>query len=438
MVKFECSCGFRKAVDDKYAGKNVRCPKCGQAVTVSTQKIAVPASNAIKAYCALCNKKISVPPQYAGKKVKCPLCKTPLDVPAFPNSSPQQPLPQTVKIPAQIQQSFDDVSGLADMEKTAKKVELPPELQPQMPAANAEQQAPDFSDRMMPRKSIVVKPASFPIGALIGITILIVVFGIFLNSKLGTVEKKLPASREQIDNAQIFSRSFIEKMNTGDINEIKPILTQELQTRDPNITKNLLASFKSSWNANYTLNMSHSAQLPEGNAYMFIYDTQNESAQLVMVFRQQAESYELLGLDLYTENDLIQFEGNECAQVSELLTDTFKFVLMRFLKRMLVIMLVLFAITRLSKAIVFYRADESPWAAIIPVYHEWTLAEVGAKSGLWAIVACVLSGMPFVYLAFMLYASLGVAETHNRGIFFGIGLWLLPFIFYPILVFSEK
>jgi SulP family sulfate permease len=83
VVKFECgSCGFKKAVDDKYAGKNVRCPKCSNPVTVSTQQIQTPTepANLIKIYCPLCNKKIAVPAQYAGKRVKCPNCKNPLMV----------------------------------------------------------------------------------------------------------------------------------------------------------------------------------------------------------------------------------------------------------------------------------------------------------------------------------------------------------------------
>lgn len=76
MIKFACSkCGQSIRVDDKYAGKKGRCPKCGTAVVVPGR------SNVIRFRCEHCGAKIKVPDRYAGRKGKCPTCQKSVVVP---------------------------------------------------------------------------------------------------------------------------------------------------------------------------------------------------------------------------------------------------------------------------------------------------------------------------------------------------------------------
>ena len=45
---------------------------------------------------------------------------------------------------------------------------------------------------------------------------------------------------------------------------------------------------------------------------------------------------------------------------------------------------------------------------------------------------------PFINLVIGIIMSLGVADSFGRGAGFGIGLFFLPFIFYPILAFTDN
>lgn len=77
MIKFACSnCGQSIRVDDKYAGKKGRCPKCKTPVVVPGR------SSVIRFHCGHCGAKIKVPDRYAGKKGKCPTCQKSVVVPA--------------------------------------------------------------------------------------------------------------------------------------------------------------------------------------------------------------------------------------------------------------------------------------------------------------------------------------------------------------------
>jgi len=82
---------------------------------------------------------------------------------------------------------------------------------------------------------------------------------------------------------------------------------------------------------------------------------------------------------------------------------------------------------------VFDKAGQPGWAAIIPIYSGYVLCEVADKPGWWVLLMFV----PLVNLIIWILVSLGVADQFGKGAGFGVGLMLLPFIFYPILAFTE-
>jgi hypothetical protein len=53
----------------------------------------------------------------------------------------------------------------------------------------------------------------------------------------------------------------------------------------------------------------------------------------------------------------------------------------------------------------------------------------------WWLLALVI---PYLGVAAALPVSIGVARRFDRGTGFGVCLWLLPFVFYPILAFSRS
>jgi len=78
MIKFACIlCGERLSVQDQYAGKRIRCPKCNSTGVVPAE------SPKIKFTCENCGQGIRVLQVHAGKEGKCPKCNSPIVVPSL-------------------------------------------------------------------------------------------------------------------------------------------------------------------------------------------------------------------------------------------------------------------------------------------------------------------------------------------------------------------
>ena len=78
MIKFACIlCGERLNVQDQYAGKRIRCPKCNSTSVVPAE------SPKIRFTCENCGQGIRVLQIHAGKEGKCPKCDSPILVPSL-------------------------------------------------------------------------------------------------------------------------------------------------------------------------------------------------------------------------------------------------------------------------------------------------------------------------------------------------------------------
>jgi hypothetical protein len=82
---------------------------------------------------------------------------------------------------------------------------------------------------------------------------------------------------------------------------------------------------------------------------------------------------------------------------------------------------------------IFSKAGEPGWAAIIPIYNLIVLLNVVGKPLWWFLLLCI----PFVNLVVGIILSLELAKKFGKDTGFGIGLIFLPFIFYPILGFGS-
>ncbi len=81
MIRFQCEhCAHKISVQDKHAGKRVKCQKCGSVRAVPAK------STIVDFHCESCGQKISVPQVHAGKKCKCPKCKSIVVVPTRPEA----------------------------------------------------------------------------------------------------------------------------------------------------------------------------------------------------------------------------------------------------------------------------------------------------------------------------------------------------------------
>jgi hypothetical protein len=99
----------------------------------------------------------------------------------------------------------------------------------------------------------------------------------------------------------------------------------------------------------------------------------------------------------------------------------------------MIISLVIVVFLIISMWRVFSKAGQPGWAIFIPIYNAYVLCKVAGKLGWWVILMLI----PVVNIVVALLVTLGVAQQFGKGAGFGIGLFFLSFIFYPILAFGD-
>ena len=82
---------------------------------------------------------------------------------------------------------------------------------------------------------------------------------------------------------------------------------------------------------------------------------------------------------------------------------------------------------------VFEKAGRPGWAAIVPFYNMYLLTEIARKDIIWF----VLTLLPCVNIVAMIVICMDVAKNFGKDPAYGVGLALLPFIFFPLLGFSD-
>ena len=81
----------------------------------------------------------------------------------------------------------------------------------------------------------------------------------------------------------------------------------------------------------------------------------------------------------------------------------------------------------------FKKAGEAGWTALIPFYNLWVLNRIGGKPWWWFIGYFI----PIVHIVFFLLLSIAIAKKFGEETLYGVGIFFLPFIFYPILGFGN-
>jgi hypothetical protein len=82
---------------------------------------------------------------------------------------------------------------------------------------------------------------------------------------------------------------------------------------------------------------------------------------------------------------------------------------------------------------IFTKAGQPGWTAIIPIVNTYFLCKVAGRPGWWVILML----LPIVNLIIWIILCIDVAKSFGKGAGFGIGLLLLPIIFFPILGFGR-
>lgn len=81
----------------------------------------------------------------------------------------------------------------------------------------------------------------------------------------------------------------------------------------------------------------------------------------------------------------------------------------------------------------FEKAGKPGWAGIVPIYNAIVLLEIVGRPLWWIVLLLV----PCVGFVVGILLCIDVARAFGKSPAFGIGLALLPFIFFPMLAFSD-
>jgi len=82
---------------------------------------------------------------------------------------------------------------------------------------------------------------------------------------------------------------------------------------------------------------------------------------------------------------------------------------------------------------VFEKAGQKGWFAIIPILNLYILIKIAGREGWWIILFLI----PCVNIVVAALVYIDVAAKFGKTAAYGIGMWLLGFIFIPMLVFGD-
>lgn len=114
-IRATCQCGQSFNAKPELAGKTVKCPACGSALTIPKPE-PKPTADRIRVSCT-CGRSFNAPPALAGKQAKCPGCDSVLTIPAATGGL--EPLPNVADPLAADPLGGDDPFGLGGMDDGA-------------------------------------------------------------------------------------------------------------------------------------------------------------------------------------------------------------------------------------------------------------------------------------------------------------------------------
>jgi Family of unknown function (DUF5684) len=82
---------------------------------------------------------------------------------------------------------------------------------------------------------------------------------------------------------------------------------------------------------------------------------------------------------------------------------------------------------------IYERAGQPGWASLVPIYNMIVLMNVAGRPAWWFL----LMGIPIVNLVIWFMICMDLAVAFDRGIPFAAGLFLVPFVFFPLMAFGE-
>lgn len=497
MIYFNCSkCAQKMRTDDSCSGKVIRCPKCGQTMRVPAPAAASAARMAgdypeiIKFRCPTCNQKIGLDKSYAGKTVRCAKCKNPIVVPsAAPGQAERPPdidllptagdakIPQS-KEPGEADFPGDDLlsDALLSSEANAPAISSTGPSSNEEPlqlAADEPKEQPDIQKRcprcnsMNPPDAHVCSACAFELAApkegagrasagtnrpilAAGLSITWTLMLVFSFWTIFSVFKRAkPFVGPRNSEVEAVGNRYVDYLKNSDISAAKDLLISHLQTTVTTDQLSDMAKFVNKAKiTDVNLNGIHYEPNSQGDIYYLTYSVEydnSSSRRMILMFREVNNDFKVDGIASSDFNGASSKIGpRNYDQFMEIIMQSyagFGKAVASSCCSIVIVWLIMTVIAVICLWVVFVKAGQHGWAAIVPFYNVWVLAEVGDKPGWFGLIAGSSGMIPYVGWLISLVLSiiiyLGIARTFNRGVLFGLGLAFLPFIFMPILAFAS-
>ncbi len=446
MIKFRCPhCNQKLGVPDEYASRRVRCSKCSEPLTVPAQQAAPteqPAKPQMKFRCPNCNQKLSVPTEYTGRRVRCSKCSQPATVPvAQPQPVPQPPAAQDDFTP----NMWDD---LQLQEPDPEPVAVNPNLEHDSEQSQFKDEDDYLRTRLAGRplsrrpkpkktKTIFVMKIIFIITiSAITATGLWLAYSIFDKSNSKEIEA--------------FADDFIVAISDGDIDAVSEFLSPQNTLSDAQIDEMIQSMMDVKILYIDSMRLYGIAN-EEASGYIYSCEVEAEQSNRIFLLSILQQSQEILLVNATVSDksaeDLFAFGNNEFSamttELNEIVyggTDILLSKITSVFITAMVLLLIVGLITTASMWIVYTSAGESGWAIFIPVYNLWVLARIADKPEWFGLLAAMAGMIPaignIISFVMQMIISIGVAQVNDKNFLFGIGLCVLPFIFYPLLALS--
>jgi hypothetical protein len=82
---------------------------------------------------------------------------------------------------------------------------------------------------------------------------------------------------------------------------------------------------------------------------------------------------------------------------------------------------------------VFVKAGKPGWGAIVPIYNIILICEITGRPTWWVVLTLI----PFVNFIVLIILFIDLAKAFGKSAGFGLGLAILPLIFFPMLGFGS-
>jgi hypothetical protein len=464
VIRFNCkNCGQLIKVSDSCAGKKGRCPKCSQIILVPSaaqQQAGLP--SIVKFRCPHCSQKIGLPAEYAGRQVRCGKCRQPFRVPVSPSTIPA--------IPAVAKETSEQRPGLwnqlPDLEELKVAESSAPAVEKSLKFAEPPRQIPPtqlpntYQDPLMGFSTNQQEPEYKPkninaglfigLGCLGGLIAAVVMFAIFGFGLASNIVQMQTAMVDVPEEAQQLGNDFIGSLKEKDYNLAKSFLSEQLQSsiKQQDLERfGRIVALRSVDKPPRFQTVKVDNTDADGFMLWGVLQSDRDISQVFLAVSQNDSSWQI-------NSAFVMSTGDESAAIGKNDEEFMRSAVANFTKPItsanwglpcfaVLLVSVISVIQIISLWMIFERAGQPGWAALVPVYNMWVLAEVAGKPGWLGLVAFAVFFIPvplvgpLAYLVFWIIFAIGMAKTFGRGTGFGIGLSLLPVVFYPILAFED-